>query len=90
MAGKYHRTYFAEDVQAAFDRMQKETGVASNAFVLKCVKEQLVAEGYLAKKAELYLPPGLKEKTEQPEVVGGTDEKSRRRSRVQRRRRGDQ
>lgn len=87
MAGKYHRTYFAEDVQAAFEKMQKEKGVASNAFVLACVKARLEAEGYLPKKKKLNVK-GLEHLLpSEPEVVGGTNEISSSGTRTRRGRR---
>lgn len=47
MAGKYHRTYLREEVQKAFEAMQDNTGVASNAYILEAVEYRLRKEGYL-------------------------------------------
>lgn len=77
MAGKYHRTYLRESVQQAFEKMQKETGVASNAYISEAVVGRLEQEGYLAKPKKLNnLPPGM---------VGGTNEISSKRPRRRRR-----
>ena len=55
MAGKYHRTYLKDRVQKAFEKMQEETGRASNSFIAECVSEKLKELGYLV-KPELILP----------------------------------
>jgi hypothetical protein len=79
MAGKYHRTYLREQVQEAFEKMQKETGVASNAYISEAVIGRLEAEGYLVKAKPLNnLPAGM---------VGATNEISSKSPRSRRRRR---
>jgi hypothetical protein len=49
MAGKYHRTYLKEDLQVAFEEMQEDTGVASNAYIAAAVRVALERDGYLEK-----------------------------------------
>jgi hypothetical protein len=53
MAGKYHRTYLDSQLQPAFEAMQLETKVASNAYIAKAVRVQLEKDGYLAPKRNL-------------------------------------
>lgn len=53
MAGKYHRTYLDHAKQEAFDKMQAETRVASNAYIAEAVRLRLVQDGYLEPRRNL-------------------------------------